>query len=451
MADQATQQYKIKRADIGAARMQDTVINIANLIVEINLFENIDKPYVSGKIVMVDDNNILDAIDFRGSETLSMDIVGIFGTVDVLFSRTFRISSIEKAVRTSERTDLYTLSIIDTHAFDSKANRFSKSYTGKIEDIIRHISASELGVEVSAVSAKPSTQPPMKVVVPYMDPLQACSWLKDRVTTSTGAPYYIYSSMHYDGLKIADLDTLMNQVPFNRSVPFIYSTATQSQSTELGMPELRRSFTIANYDRENIENTLQMIDDGAVGSIRTNTDIAGAPNISAQYHIDRTLDMLQEAGTIGPTQKQNVYDYDTFINHGTLGPVLASESPARWFHKISSSKVYDTSYNFSDDIDEQAVRNQVKKNAIHSMLDRNAINIVVPGGALLQKKVSVGHLVTLHFFTSNVKGKISNLDDALDNNRSGDYIILSTRHIFKDTTHFVSMQVTKLAKGEVAS
>ena len=68
----------------------------------------------------------------------------------------------------------------------------------------------------------------MKLIVPNMTPLDAMSWIKNRVTTKDGYPFYLYSSIVKDELQFNDLKTMMEEPPWNKKNPHSYIAAEQN-------------------------------------------------------------------------------------------------------------------------------------------------------------------------------------------------------------------------------
>ena len=445
--DGDTQQYKVVTAEITADRFaEDVVLDIAGIIGEINFFEDIDKPYISGSVVIVDDSAILDTINFRGTEKLLLEIVGVAGTTDINLSRKFSITGIEKTIRTNDRTEVTIINLLDETGYNTHAKRISKSFTGKVEDIIAGICISELGVEVDRSYCGPSIQPPMKIIVPYLNPLEACMWMKHRATRADGSPYFVYASIHDPRVRIGDYATMMSQEPFNAELPYHYSAAGVNAAEDqevVGNREAMRAFTISGVQKDNMENTLEMIKRGSIGSSYSNTDISGGMTHRAQHKIENTIEQLQVSDVIKTYQEQNVFDAHAKIDLGPKGIVAPSDFEARSFHKVSSSRTYVRARAASDDATDTEVSNRAKAACIHTMVNRNSIMIQVPGTGFMLSKVSVGDMIRLTF----LKGSQKEGEELMDPNRSGDYLILATRHLFKDTSHDVSLSVAKIARG----
>ena len=70
----------------------------------------------------------------------------------------------------------------------------------------------------------------MKVVVPNLHPLEACLWLKNRTNSSTGTPFYLYSTLALNKIMLKDLGSMLTQKPINAAAPYVYAPECTSIS-----------------------------------------------------------------------------------------------------------------------------------------------------------------------------------------------------------------------------
>ena len=70
-----------------------------------------------------------------------------------------------------------------------------------------------LGVEVdrSYGGDQEESQDPVRIITPYISPLEAVQWLMDRATTDVGCPYYAYQTLYdqeegVDKIRIGNLE-----------------------------------------------------------------------------------------------------------------------------------------------------------------------------------------------------------------------------------------------------
>jgi len=444
MSSSKSEQYIIVRAVLTADRFETDGIDISNIIHELNLYEHLEKPYISGQLMLVDMESILDDINFRGTETFHLEL-GLPGkTPETIVTRRFAVTGIEKSVKTNERAEVFVVNLLDESAFLSFSHRFSKSYTGKGEEIITTIMSSELGQGVDLSYGSISAQEKFKVVIPYLTPLQACEWLRQGITTVNGSPWFFYASIHDDKLRLGDLDTIIGLGSTNDTAPFIYSVAAMHGFQTKNDYDQHR--VVLDLNKSMMEETLEVIKQGGISSKVSSTNLLDGKTISHDYKVIDTLEKLRVNQVLSIGYEQNVYDINHKINHSVKGRLGPDAYQSRYFHTISNSKVYPDVDNFSLDHDAADLNNRVSNLSIKSLFYKNMLDVQVMGSQLMAARVSVGDTVTINFLGTNVHNNRGSVEDLIDKNRSGDYIIYTMKHIFKEGTHHVLMTVGKLSK-----
>ena len=63
-----------------------------NQIVEFNVFESLDKPYLTGSVAILDDKGLFDAIQFQGTELFRLSIFVLQNDLDPIFQKEFYLT-----------------------------------------------------------------------------------------------------------------------------------------------------------------------------------------------------------------------------------------------------------------------------------------------------------------------------------------------------------------------
>jgi hypothetical protein len=442
-----TQQYKIKQAVIKADRFGDYEVDIGRMIMELSLFEHIEKSYCTGQIVVLDDSGIFETINFKGTETFELVLGSVTaGLGSQMFpakgSKVFHITAVERQVQSGDKSTVYVFNLIEYHGYVDKAIRISKAYTGKVESIISALIANDLQTDIDLTFSVPSSQPEMKVIIPYLTPLQASEWLRDRATSKTGAPYFLFSSLYDDRVRLYNLELLLQQPAFNKR-PYLYSRAGANSVVDGN--ELDKAFVVESVDFGLTDDNYNNLRNGIFGATITNIDTFSGYKLTSQYKVSDLLNKLKNQQVFSDTGRQDVWDEKHEIKAG----VKSDQLPARNFFQVTSSKTYDANFTYHDVETTGQLKTKLENNSLRSLLNRRLTNIVVPGSAVMLGQRSPGDIIRVEFMSTNVRTNSTSKKDLLDPVRSGDYMIYSTRHVFKDTTHKVSMQITKLERNQL--
>lgn len=449
------QQYKIIEATMGADRLggfgkDATTFDIKQLISEITLYETLDKPYVTGNIVVVDDAGLFEGIQFSGTEKLRLKIAG-FNNQKVVMPpgqddpRVYIMTGIEKIIKNSSgNSSVYAITLIDEHAFYSRSKKISKSYSGNISKIVRRIIQSELrkNLDLSYTFKDTSSevqpvQENIKVIVPNLSPLDAVDWLTSRATTETGSPYFVWATIHDNNLRYGNLDTMLTQKPFNDRLPFTFNPS--NIGTAEGQTELERSSIIKAVTFAKMSNTLKLVESGSLSAEYANTNL-NTGEISRQHFSFRdTLKKLNEADII-EINNQNVLDVGLEFENREIDTYDSKK-----YHTLTSTGVYGSNKSYHDEFDRAKFKKKLDSRAIVNHLYKNMMNIVVPGTGFFVSGAAVGDIVNIQIASDNINvGKDKKRKTVMDANKSGNCLIYDVRHTFTGRTHTVSMNVCKL-------
>ena len=437
-----SQQYKITEAVISADKLLGTELDIRSSIIELNIFESLDKPYLTGQMVVVDDKAMFDLIEFSGTERFKVTIASVTNDLTPVFQRNFIMRGIERSVKSNEngKTSTLNITLIDEHAFLARSKRISKSFSGNIDDIIVKLIGSEMkkNIDTSYLGESKPIQTSMKGIIPNLNPIDAALWLTKRASTITGSPFFIYGSMHDENIRFGNLDKMLTQNAFNAKLPYVFSPTNVSLAETLN--EDSKSFIIKGMRVAEVSDTLKVIEKGLVGSQYSNTNLNTGQIFSQRHTIRKTLEGLQTNNVIG--KNQNVFDREFRIGEQRIDDYNSMN-----FHTITSRGTYERHKSYHDEHDEVRFKKKIETNAIKGHLYKNMFSILVPGVGLIVSKAGVGDIVSLNVMNDDtVVNEKSTKDTMLDKGKSGDFLIYETRHMFSDTTHDVSMNICKLER-----
>lgn len=444
-----SQQYKIIEAAISAERMggfNARFYDVRTSIIEINLFESLDKPYVTGNIAILDDKSLFEKIQLQGTELLRLTLAGLGNENNPnMNQREFYITGIEKKVKSNDagKASVFVLNIIDKHMYLDAASQVSKSFSGRLDDEIIRICKTYLKKEVdlsyiftSENERSDAIQQNVKGIVPNLKPTEAIQFLQNRATTLTGSPFFVYASMHDENLRIANLDVMLQQKPFNKRLPYTFNPSNVNVAE--GLSALEQSFIIKEIKTVKMGGTLNHLDMGVISSDYCNTNLNTGEITRTPFSIRQTLKNMIEKGVISP-RKQNVFDEKFKIEDKDV-----DEYKTRNFHTITSSGTYGTFKGYSDEFEEGLFRKKLERIGILNHLYKNMFSVLITGTGFLVSKATVGDIVTINIVNDNIEDQRGGEEGNIDKNLSGNFLIYDTRHTFNQTSHTIALNVCKL-------
>jgi len=414
--------------------------NLGAVISEIDLYEHIDKPYITGKILFVDNSRVIENLNLSGTEKVKISIKLEEGEDSTLkIEKNFYVDEIIKSVKTNDDTEIVGLSIIEDIAYVSQLTRISKSFTGNASDIIKRICIDYLERDLFILSDKEYTEPhPMRIVVPNLTPLETINWVKDRSSTSNGMPFFLFSTICDDRIRYLDLETMTKLNPLN--------IATREYSYVQGVPnnagasdKIAQSYMINGYSYINNENQLYLARKGTIGStynfIDTLTNTVHTKKINAKSLLDRV--------EFPPNQNVRSYDDKTNIKGSAM-----HDHDTREISQISPTVSYDDeAYNYYESKDTNTHMFKAESRAFRYLLHKSSIDINVPGRNFLYRNTnkSIGNVIRISFKSSEVSYEENDATNNRDKKKSGDYFIYAARHVFQANQYTVNLSCTKLS------
>ena len=452
MAKTPQSQYLIESAIFTADRnpsLDNKPLDISRSIAELNIYESVELPYLTGTCALVDDVRFRDAIGIKGSERITFTILPYEDAEPII--KTFMITGIAANTTANERTEVHTLTLMEEHAYLSSVMKISESYTGLPEQIVENILNSHLG-KVVRYESRVALQQKMKVNIPYWNPLQATEWLRDRMASSVGAPYFLYASFRDDLLRLEDLDNMMTKDPWNKKDPYSYSLTSHNSSKISN--KRAEFFHVKSYEASQIESTLRLAQGGAIGSEFKTMDLTSSGQTQNTRHNSNTTlnNFIESVETNADLNTSIGYDWKlmfaksatNFKNIGDLNSKVFSEV-------VTSRKFYETDgetpiAGYADEhLQEGLYKLKIKSAALRAILLNNVFEISVPGQPYLVSDLDIGvgsNILLNYAVASQADGSINAGD--VDRNKSGKFLVYRTRHMFSEGNYNVKMDIVKL-------
>ena len=449
MANPKSQQFKLTKAHISADRFggfENRFYDVKNQVAEINIYESIEEPSLTGTIAILDDKSLYELINFNGTERIRLEMAGLGKETDPVFEKTFIMTNVVRQIKGNDKSSLYVFDLIDEHGFISEAERLRGSYRGRIDDIVKGICLTQLKKSVdisyqflSRQDRVDAIQDDIRVIIPNLSPINACKWLLSRATTQTGSPFFLWASIHDENLRMGNLDVMYRQTPFNDKLPYTYNPSNVNVAEDKS--EFEQGFTIKSLGLGEMGDTLHMVANGSVAASQCITNLNTGQMTQQHYDVQQTLNNLAFQNTIA-LKRQNVFD-----NKFKLKDKFIGFYEARNIHQVVSTGTYGKFKSYHDEFEEGRHLKKLESASIKDLLVKNMMSITVPGTAFFLGKAAVGDTVNLSIVNDSLEvGKQSNADDMLDKNKSGKHLIYDLRHTFRGTEHEVTMNVCKLER-----
>ena len=439
LAVETRSDYQLLSAVItNSDRNIDLSVDIKRLISSFQIFEHIEKSYLTAEVVFADTANLLQDMDFQGGEKLTLEICQSEERNDGFsIKKEFLINRIENITRADEVTDAVMLHCVEYHVFKSSLQNISRSYKGSASKIISKILSEYVERDLLALGVESVND--LKVIIPNLNPLEACDWLKKRAVSETGMPYYLYSVLGVENLIMRDLGTILQDPVINKSVPFIY--APSLNSSQIGP---RKYYNVMDFKISDNEDLLSIVSEGLVGGEYYFYNTMTAVPYRVKFDVEEVFQDLAANNLLGGENERFVYAPDYKLKNQKI-----SKYNSRSITQISQSGAFETGLqNFKSYQDDNSASNHKRKiiaAALKSFLSKSPIQITVKGREFLtaDQNYTIGKVIRI-LFIDNISTSTNESKLSFDSKKSGDYVICAARHVFDDENYNTTLLCGKL-------
>ena len=438
MVSIANTPYDYGRYNIKITNAVGKQVDISHLVIELNVFESLLDPFISGSILVIDSSNVNNYLNFLGQETVTITVTDIHNR-PVISGKTFAVTGIRKQQKVNDSTSGYVITFSSIHMYINKKTRFSKKYEGKPESIIQSISNEMLGVPVSGGG---SAQSNMRVIIPFtMSPLESMTWLKNRMTTSSGVPFFMFANSLYessDRLELKSLQELLGQEAFN-SQPFRYSSVTKDDYSNKYTTEDFESLKhkVASIEILENEKAISIMEDAGYGAHYLWTDTIEDKAEEKHYMITEPLGSLPKPN--------GVDDYIPSLP-GELGKPL-HQGNSRYISQITTKKLFEGIFSYNEEESIEKHQYKAKSKGMKAFMSKLAVSMQMPGFAFMEHGSGIVGRNQIDILVPKdlpVEDETYTEKKMEDKKLSGRYLILNQRHMFKNSQYTVTITGVKI-------
>jgi hypothetical protein len=251
-------------------------IDIANIYEEINLFDSLFVPVMSGNIMIKDSVGLSGKLIFDGSESILIDIVKSEKSDIASFKKAFRIYKQSDRKNDGLSNETYLLHFVSDEFMYSKQQKVNQSFEGTYSDIVQKIMVNYLKIPENQLGGLyEKTYGLKKVVIPNLSPLDAIDWCAKRAVDINQAPNYMFFQ-NLTGFNFASLSTLLTQ---EEIIDVKVEPKNQSKGNSLSEISSARAFEVVNQ-QDAVKKIIQGVDAGQFIGFDPITKTTSKKNVS---------------------------------------------------------------------------------------------------------------------------------------------------------------------------
>ena len=396
-------------------------IDISNIYEEINIFDSLFSPVISGSVLIRDSIGLSGRLIFDGSESILIVITKDENSDIASYKRSFRIY--KQANRTNEglNSEMYTLNFVADELIYSDQQRINQAYENVYSQIVGRILENYLKIPKKDLKGFfQETFGIKRIVIPNLRPFEAIEWCARRAVDNQNSPNYLF----YQNIAGYNFVSLSGLLVKEDLLEIKFEAKNLKGSDAFDEISTARSFEVVTQN-DMIEKTRSGVNSGRF--------IGFDP-------ITRTIN----------SKTVSFADHYSSMRHGNKNPNFsviqnrAGETNENTFDARKSVSIFGTNRQFSNYIKSRDPNSLSKiddrenylfqRKAIFSNLMSKRIKVTMPGNFQLSSGFNVS--VKAPFF--GIKEPGSDNDDV---SLSGKYIIVGSRHIIGYDKHETIIEV----------
>tara|TARA_Y100000004_G_scaffold197386_1_gene271712 strand:- start:393 stop:1835 length:1443 start_codon:yes stop_codon:yes gene_type:complete len=385
-------------------------LNIHNLVVELNIFESIDQPFISGHIIIADATDIFSQINMIGFERLEFKLAtpGFDRHYDFTTATgtPLFIYKVSKRIQISENAQGYMLSFTSMERIKSETRLISRSYNDNFENIVNDILRRDLDSKKSFFYEKSKSL--HKMVFPTRKPLSIIQHLAENTRSSAhnGAGYKFYeTSVGFNFRSIECMTNVKSRTP--RSPIATYHLGRKNVRGGGDKQLISDMTSMENFEISQQTNSLKNMMEGVYASEMVTHDL-----FTKQIRTNAFNYFINRDDT---SQMNSLQDLDSgIIPRFTFeqNKTPANMPSARYFKSVTTKLHNNATQPPSEEID-------MKRNSKDGAMRNTVAKAIIPGFL----GVSAGDVLGV-----NVPAYDHTKPGAIDSRHSGSYLVTELRH-----------------------
>jgi len=406
----------------GDVRIEEiTIINsrgfhqtITTQVAGIELYEDLFSPFITGNIVVVDSVDLIGLFPLVGDEFIKLKFATPSLPTEDTYAGEYYIYKVSDRFKIAERQVAYTLHFISKEGLVDLNKKISKTYSGKISDIVQNIISSQDALETTKPINIEPTANNTKYVSNFWTPVQNIMYLANTAVNTNNSPSYVFFETKY-GLNFVTLDSLY-QLPVKAE--FIWDNYSQDSAT-MGSSYMNIDEDykrILEISTPQVFNYIDRVESGMYGSRMYHYDLTSKKYTTVNYNAKDKF-----------SSGNHLNDY-SIISNAYIGKPNALT--------IREHKYYGNFNGYGDVSNTKVVQHRV---SLLKQAEAFKLEIVVPG----RTDYTAGQKVNVKMFKMLNINESDDPEDVLDKMYSGNYLIGAINHYITREKHECKMELIK--------
>jgi hypothetical protein len=396
-------------------------IDVTTIYEEINIFDSILSPVMSGTILLKDSTGLSGKLLFDGSESILIEILKDKDSDLVAFKKAFRIYKQSNRSNPNQNSELYILHFVSDELIFSDQQRINQSYENTYTEIVKKILENYLKVPQNNLGGVINDSVGLrKLVIPNLRPLEAIEWCAKRAVDENQSPDFIFFQ-NQTGYNFATLSNLLTN---DDILDIKFQPKNLTKTNPFSEISMAREIEVIAQD-DVVERTRSGVAAGKFIGFDPMTRTIAVKNISFSDHYDKMKHSNDNPNISQINNRDQVSNFEAFDSKKTVNVFGAARQLSNYIKKYEPESLS------KEDNQEEYI---FQRRALIKNLMARRVKLTMPGNFQLTSGFNVN--LDVQNFAQKSKD-----DDNTDFSLTGKYMIVASRQIIGFDKHETIIEV----------
>ena len=388
--------------------------NIFRAFKELNIFEDLFSPCISGIITIVDIQNFITHIPILGDETLEFEYKT--PSFKESIKKIFSITKIDARTYGGDKKLVYEVHFTSQEAVYDIDTKLSKAFTGNAHEIVKTICKNELGLKDADIDIEDADNK-IKFVAPWWSPFKCINYATARCLLPNSNKLVTPNYLFYQTLRayrLKSLTTLFGQEPYATYV-FDNNPMRDEKIDGTSTADIDRMYnTVISLDYIASQDRISNLLDGSL----SNTVFG--------------MNLLRKIFSVKSYRIQRDFEKTKHLDEFEISPIAVGMS--RFENRTTAPQLF----NNVNDVSDSIITNRIP---LLGQLDIFKLNMYVMGRTDVEVGMTIDFLMNTYIpFEEWHRDEPRFKKDPY---YSGKYIITAIQHKIDQFSHRMMLQVSK--------
>ena len=396
-------------------------IDISKIYEEINIFDSLLSPVMTGNILIKDSNGLSTKLIFDGSESLLIDIAKDKNSDIAAFKKAFRIYKQSDRINDGETSETFILNFVSDELMYSDQQKITQSYELTYTQVVEKILLDYLKISKNNTGGVFDVSYGIrKLTIPNLRPLDAIEWCAKRAVDINQSPNFMFyqNVLGYNFVSLSNLLTKKDILDIN------FSAKNQAGGNPISEIGGARSLEVV-AQTDGMEKARSGVNAGKFVGFDPTTGTISKKNVSFG-DVFSSMKHANENPTMSAVPNRDGKDSTAMFDSKQT---VSFFSAAKQFSAYIKEKVPET-LSKEDNTESYLLQ---RKSILANLMSRR-IKLTMPGNFNLTSGFNV-NVIAPNF------GKKEKGGDNSDETLSGKYLIIATRHMIGFDKHETVIEV----------